>query len=138
MHTCLRRRPSFRSYVQGYEPRATFPHHMTIHRLVGVIFDLQLAERQQRLKALTTEFKGFECIGLQMDMWTDRDTHRVFVSLNGTTVVPPSCSTEMKAPQLILRDEVLDFAVFLEGIVAGLRPGLPDSKKQQLTKNETT
>jgi len=35
------RKPAFREFVRGYEPRACFPHHTTIHRLVECARELQ-------------------------------------------------------------------------------------------------
>ena len=65
----------------------------------------------QRIQALKTNFKGLPCIGLQLDMWTDSETHTSFVCVTMTTVCDPR---DGKAPnaQLYLRSEIVDFNVF--------------------------
>ena len=83
------RRESFREFIRGYEPRAAFPHRVTLHRLAEVIEDEQREERRGRLKRYAASFKGFECIGLQMDMWTDTETHVAYAALNATTLIEP-------------------------------------------------
>jgi hypothetical protein len=74
------------------------------------------------------EFKGGPCIGVQLDMWTDPNTHIAYGGVNMTTVREPSpvvftsgstgtpassrADAKKKAPQLRVVSEVLDFEVF--------------------------
>lgn len=123
-----------RDYVRGYEPRATFPHHQTQKRITICIDELQFEERQSRISVLKKEFKGGPCVGLQLDMWTDSETHAVFAALNMTTVMEPKKPKEMDLPQLLLNKEVLDFDTFpqsehtAENIAAWLK-GVLDRNK---------
>ena len=120
------RKPQFRAYVKGYEPRAVFPHHEVQFNIALCIHELQTEERDARYKAIQTEYKGGPCIGLQLDMWTNTHTHISYAGLNGTTVVepdlpppivftPPSTGTpksKKAPPQLRVQSEVIDFNVF--------------------------
>ena len=110
----ISKRESFREYVRGYEPRAVFPHLYTIQRICDCVDELQFEERQHRIGQLKEEFKGCACVGLQLDMYTDHNTHTCFAVLNMTTVVEPSPAgaKEMAVPQLLLRSEVLDYDLF--------------------------
>ena len=42
----LKNKEAFRDYVRGYEARATFPHHETIHRIAECIDALQVGEHE--------------------------------------------------------------------------------------------
>ena len=75
----------FRTYVRGYDARATFPHYSTIHRLADVVSELQFEERIDRISMLKNRYKGGVCVGLQIDMWTDTETHTAFACLSMTT-----------------------------------------------------
>ena len=74
----LIQKDEFRDYVRGYDVRASFPDPRTMHRVARSVHELQLAERISRIKILKQQFKGKPCIGLQLDMWTDSDTHTSF------------------------------------------------------------
>ena len=102
----------------GYEPRAVFPRAELQFNIAECIHELQTEERDNRYKSLQIEFKGEPCIGLQLDMWTDTNTHISYAGLNGVTVCEPqdgcapSTGRKMDVPQLLVRSEVLDFDVF--------------------------
>ena len=104
------RRPEFRDYVHGYDPRASFPHGITIHRLAEVVAVLQKEERTARISRMTKEFKGGACIGIQLDMWTDSTTHTAYGCVGMTSVVDPTKDED--GAQLWVRSELLDFNVF--------------------------
>ena len=92
------------------------------------IKELQDKEQLTRVAALQREFKGGPCIGVQLDMWTDPNTHIAYGGVNMTTVREPSprvftsgstgapvssrADAKKKAPQLRVVSEVLDFEVF--------------------------
>ena len=113
-------KPLFRKYVRGYEPRAVFPHHEVQYNIALCIKELQDEEQLRRVAALQREFKYGPCIGVQLDMWTDPNTHIAYGGVNMTTVREPSTgiaastSTAKKKapPQLRVVSEVLDFDVF--------------------------
>jgi hypothetical protein len=76
-----------------------------------------------RLKLLQMEFKGGPCIGIQLDMWTDTNTHVAYSGVNVVTVREPNAiqftagSTGLAKdsatpPQLYAKSEVLDVDVF--------------------------
>ena len=104
------RNAEFRSYVQGYEPRASFPHSQTIHRLVETVHDLQKAERIGRIARRKVQYRGQTCLGIQLDMWTDTDTHTAFACVSATEVQEPQSG--MDDPQLFLTSEIIEFCVF--------------------------
>lgn len=123
----LGKKPHFRKYVRGYEPRAVFPSTEVQFCIALCIFELQNEERKVRYKNLHIQNRGGPCIGLQLDMWTDTNTRISYAGLNGTTVAepeivftPPSTGSEdeseavplNKRPQLRLQSEVIDFDVF--------------------------
>lgn len=66
---------SFREYVRGYAPTATFPHHTTQIRIIQCIDELQMAEQKMRIGKLVASYHNGPCVGLQLDMWTDTDTN---------------------------------------------------------------
>jgi hypothetical protein len=61
------RNKDFQQYVRGYDPRAKFPCHQVQHRLPQVVLELQQLERKQYITSLDKEFKGKECMGLQLN-----------------------------------------------------------------------
>ena len=77
-HT-MTKKPEFRAYVRGYEPRASFPHIYTIDWIAEAIDALQAEARRNRIARLNKEYKGGMCVGVQLDMWTDTTTHRLCV-----------------------------------------------------------
>lgn len=81
-------KPEFQAYVRGYEPRAAFPHKATIRQLVEVVCDLQNAERMERFEKLKVQYQGKPCVGIQLDCWSDTDTHTSFACLSATEVKP--------------------------------------------------
>lgn len=89
----IARNAGFRDYVRGYERRAAFPHLITMNRIAEAIEELQREERRTRLKKYAASFKGHESIGIQMDMWTDTDTHTSFACINVTTIIEPDVET---------------------------------------------
>ena len=102
--------PEFRGYVRGYEPKASFPEKRTIHRLVETVYDLQKAERVERIARRKVQYRGQMCLGLQLDMWTNADTHTAYACLSDTEVQEPQPG--MADPQFCLVSEILEFAVF--------------------------
>ena len=77
----IKRRDSFRTYVRGYEERARFPDDRSVHRVVDVITRLQRAAQLARIKKIVTEFKETACLGIQLDMWTNSDTHTSYAAI---------------------------------------------------------
>lgn len=74
----LMEKDEFRDYVRGYDARASFPDHRTMHRIAAAVHALQQAERLDRIRKLKHLFKSRPCLGLQLDMWTDSNTHTSF------------------------------------------------------------
>ena len=107
------RNKDFQQYVRGYDPRAKFPCHQVQHRLPQVVLELQQLERKQYITSLDKEFKGKECMGLQLDMWTNTESveREQYACVMMTTVVDPVDTTAAGA-QLRLRSDILDFNVF--------------------------
>ena len=109
----MARNDDFRSYVRGYEPRASFPHYTTTHRLAESVDSLQKIERKAHISRMTKEFKLRSCVGVQLDMWTDSATHTSFGCVTMTSVQEPISKAEVnEPPQLFLRSEILDFDVY--------------------------
>ena len=100
----------FRDHVRGYDPRASFPKGATVRRLAEVVQELQREERMVRIKRRMLQYNGGMCIGLQLDMWTDTDTHTAFACISMTEVEEPT--PDMDDPQLWLSSEVQSFGVF--------------------------
>ena len=105
----------------GYEPTAVFPHHEVQYNIALCIKELQDEEWDHRLNGLQTLFKNGPCIGLQLDMWTNTDTHIAYAGLNACTVLEPDSAkmtpTRARLPkhkleQYFAMSEVLDFEVF--------------------------
>ena len=103
----------FQQYVRGFQPRARFPSHRVLHRLPQVVLELHRLERKQYISSLEKNFRGKECIGLQLDMWTNTDSvqREQYACVIMTTVTEPEDATALGA-QLRLRSDILDFNVF--------------------------
>ena len=108
-------------HTAGYEARAVFPRPELQFDIAVCIHELQTEERDSRYRALQMGFKDEPCIGLQLDMWTDTNTHISYAGLNGVSVceppqiqfTAPSTGRKKEAPpQLLAQSEVLDFDVF--------------------------
>ena len=104
----LKNNLDFRELIRGYEPRATFPAHETVHRIAEVIDALQSNAQRTRIDDMRKEFAGRQCLGLQMDMWTDGVTHECYATVNMTTCPKPNNPLS----PLRLVSEVLEFEVF--------------------------
>jgi hypothetical protein len=102
------KRQTFKDFVHGFEPRATMPHHVTIHRIATVINELQEEDQEKELHAFIESFQGLMCVGLQIDLWTDGDTHVCYAGMNLTRVLHAS-SDEIPAR---VQSEVLEFEQF--------------------------
>ena len=107
-HT-MTKKPEFRAYVRGYEPRASFPHIYTIDWIAEAIDALQAEARRNRIARLNKEYKGGMCVGVQLDMWTDTTTHTAFACATMTYVDEPR---KDEGQQLWLRSEIIDFGIF--------------------------
>lgn len=107
----LKDKEAFRDYIKGFEPRATFPHHETIHRIADCIDELQQEQQNKFLKEIQNEFKRQPCIGLQLDMWTDTLTHTCYASISMTHL---QVDKKDGSPQEIYRllDQILAFETF--------------------------
>ena len=101
-------REEFQTYVRGYDPKAVFPDHRTVHRIAEAVAVLQKEERIARIRALKLKYKAKPCIGLQLDMWTDTENHVSYACVCMTSIEEPTSVMD----QLYLRSEVLDFNVF--------------------------
>lgn len=102
----LNRNVSMRDFVRGFQPRAVLPHNETVHRIASAIDEVQLAHQHAARQAHIQQNKGFPCIGLQLDMWTDRNSGVAYVCINDTWIR----ETENKGLRVV--NEVLDFHVF--------------------------
>ena len=102
--------PEWRGYVRGFDARATFPHRITVRQLAETVAELQRTEFMERMARKRLQFKGQPFIGLQLDMWTDTDTHTAFACISMTEVEEPT--PDMDDPQLWLSSEVQSFGVF--------------------------
>ena len=78
----MTRSDEWEDFIRGYEPRATFPHGTTINRLAEVVHELQVQHFAAKLARKRHQFKGLPFLGLQLDMWTDTDTHTSFAVLH--------------------------------------------------------
>ena len=72
--------------------------------------ELQREERMQRISRRKVQFRNGMCIGLQLDMLTDTNTHTSFACIAMTEVEEPRPG--MDDPQLWLSSEILAFSVF--------------------------
>ena len=71
--------------------------------------ELQREERMVRIKRRMLQYNGSMSIGIQLDMWTDTETHTAFACISMTEVEEPSPG--MNDPQLWLSSEILSFSV---------------------------
>lgn len=101
----LSRNPTMLDYVRGFEPRAVLPHNETVHRIVSCIDEVQRSAQHSARQAHIREHRGRPCIGIQLDMWTDRNSGIAYVCVNDTWV-------KETATGLSIVNEVLDFHVF--------------------------
>ncbi|KAL1500312.1 hypothetical protein AB1Y20_012978 [Prymnesium parvum] len=112
-----------RDYVRGYDKRAVFPNNSLLNRIACCIDELQTEERMERYAALEKKFKGKPHIGVQLDMWTDSDTHTSFACVTTTTITEPRVgwtpSGGLRRPQLFITSEITSFAKFPCGSKTG-------------------
>ena len=101
----LNRRPMFLEYVRSFEPRAVLPHHETVHRLAEVVDELQADALRARRGKLIRSFCGLPCIGLQLDLWTDRNSGIVYAAVHASFCVANDDT-------LALEDQLLHFKAF--------------------------
>lgn len=101
----LNRRAMFLDFVRGFEPRAVLPHNETVHRIVECVDELQQEDLARRIARAMEASHGLECFGLQLDLWTDRNSSLCYVALHLTTIAETENSLE-------LHDDLLDFSVF--------------------------
>ena len=114
----LNRRPIFLQYVRGYEPRIVLPHNETVHRLATITDELQMASNRTRRGLHVSRFKGLPCIGLQVDLWTDRNSGIAYAALHSSHVDEPVSSIELddasleQRPSFQLKMDLLHFKAF--------------------------
>ena len=101
----IRKKPTFKDYIHGFEPRAVMPHHTTITRIAQCIVELQDEAQARKIRTHQLHFKSLKCLGLQLDMWTDTDTHICYGAIMWTHI---ASSTHSQA----LHEEVLEFEQF--------------------------
>ena len=104
----LKNKEAFRDFVRGYEARATFPHHETIHRIVDILSDLQDIDSERKIVEVQKEFNGEMCIGIQLDFLAIRGASVSFLGINWTRC----CLNDDPSPVLVIEDTLLDFAMF--------------------------
>jgi len=103
-------RDEFRDYARGLAPCVRFPDARIIHRLAEVTDELQVEKQISTIKMLKRTFKGGPCLGLQLDMWTDANTHSAFAAINMSWIEEPK--NDGPKAQLKLASNMLEFAVF--------------------------
>ena len=114
----LKNKDAFRDYIRGFQPRATFPHHETIHRIAECIDELQDEDQQLAFKNLQEAYRSQPCLGIQLDLWTDTSTHTSYGSISASHIqkVPrqstsnAGVNTFLEAFRLV--DEVIAFEAF--------------------------
>ena len=99
------RKPLFRNFIRGFEPRAVLPSSVSVHRIAQMIDEIQLGKQQHRRAKHILSNGGMPCIGLQLDLFTDRSTGIAYSAIHATMVL----NTELG---LELVDELLDFRMF--------------------------
>lgn len=108
----LKCKESFRDYTKRLQPRIVHPHHITIHRIAECIEllqgEMQVAELLEFIKGFGGEF----CVGLQLDLWTDANTHVCYAALSLSRCVERMSGT--KVVGLEVSSEVLEFEQFPE------------------------
>ena len=73
----------------------------------------QTQHRRNRFIKLRAQFKGKPCIGIQLDMWYDSDTHTCMACANATTVEEPTGdAADNDGAALSLMSEIIEFATF--------------------------
>ena len=60
---------------------------ITIHRIAECIHELQELKQLASLADFVDSSDGVDCVGLEIDLWTDEKTHIVYVALVLTRVV---------------------------------------------------
>ncbi|KAL1500555.1 hypothetical protein AB1Y20_013210 [Prymnesium parvum] len=110
----LNRRPVFRDYARSLEPRIVLPHNETVHRLASLTDELQLQYLRRARANHIAMFKGLPCIGLQLDLWTDRNSGIAYAAVHASMVMVASDESvySKESPPLCLMDELLHFRAF--------------------------
>ena len=103
-------REEFRNYVRGFDARAAFPKGYIVHRLAECTLELQKEARMRQIALKQKIYKGKQCLGLQLDMWTDSETQTAFAALMMTTVEEPI--SDSPTAQLYLMSQIVDFGIF--------------------------
>ena len=103
----MKEKLSFRDYVERHNPRASYPHHITIHRIASCIVSLQSKMQEQALSKHGEEFDFLDCWGLELDMWTNTDTHVVYACLILSLVKDSESEKSLE-----LESEALEFGEF--------------------------
>lgn len=89
----LNRRPIFIQYVRGYQPRAVLPHNETVHRLAELVDVEQMGQLRARRAKHIASFQGLPCVGLQIDLWTDRNTGIAYAAIHDSMCADPEDSS---------------------------------------------
>lgn len=105
----LNRRPIFKDYVRRLEPRIVLPHNETVHRLAEITDELQIKHNRMARHMHIRSFQGLPCVGLQMDLWTDRNSGIAYAAVHSSIVTLPTSSD---ADALELLGELLHFKAF--------------------------
>ena len=115
----LNRRPVFRDYVRGFEPRVVLPHNETIHRLASLTDEIQTATNRARRNKHIAAFRGLPCTGLQLDLWTDHNSGIAYAAMHSSQVTEPKISPSVtgsteanEGDSLVLMNDLLHFKAF--------------------------
>jgi hypothetical protein len=108
----LNRRPIFLEYVRGFQPRAVLPHNETVHRIAELVDEQQTVWLRGRRNVHVRSFKGLPSVGLQLDLWTDRNSGIVYSAIHASYVVDPISQAELEAEALVLVSDLLHFKAF--------------------------
>lgn len=114
----LNRRSTFKDYVRGFQPRIVLPHRETIHRLVELTDELQTAFIRARRAKHISSFRLSEntaplpCIGLQLDLWTDRNSGVVYAAVHASYCADPESEDSSTLQAVQLNTELLHFNCF--------------------------
>lgn len=111
----------FIEYVRGHAPIAVFPNNLMLNRITACVDALQTEGLVERLKQLEKEYKGQPHVGVQLDMWWDKETHTAHGCIMLTTVAEPGAvwKNAKTHPQLYLKTEILTMAAFPLGRKTG-------------------
>lgn len=92
-----------------------------MNRIARCIDEIQTERRRARFKELHKKFAGRPHIGLQLDMWTDSETHTAFACITATVVAEPIgvWHSKTEKPQLFLQNEIVSFGKFPFGKKTG-------------------